>query len=274
MYFFHRPTLEAGDRRGKGWGADIFTEGFRAFWAAYPERLRSRKLRAKRKAWAEWKAVNPDARLERLILEKVTQYAEHWRTFGEGNGRYLLTPANWLREQRWEDEFPRQRNEHEEDELERADIDGGCSQDGPYRCSQDGPYRVPTGDTLTSTRNPHRGNLQTMVLATANSVGLTSLSEVEAVGEGLSPQVVPSPNPEFPGQAPRSPSSAPAPSTPAKCLACPEQPTPGKAFCASCATFIFVTCRDCGKRDSEVGEIRCAECAGHGAEHVEQEHGA
>jgi hypothetical protein len=177
LYFFHRPTLEAGDRRGKGWGENTFTEGFLAFWAAYPERKRSRKPGAKRKAWEAWKALNPDEGLERLILEKVAQYAESWRTIQEGDGRYLLTPENWLREGHWESEYLLPKNEHEADEWERADREGGVPRRDPTGVPKADPTVFPPGTLYPPQGTSTGGNLQKIVSAHADSVGGTSDSE-------------------------------------------------------------------------------------------------
>ena len=67
---------------------------FDAFWAAYPLH------KAKARAYQEFTKISPDTRLLEVILLAI-QRQKKWRHWRSG---YIPTPANWLRERRWEDE--------------------------------------------------------------------------------------------------------------------------------------------------------------------------
>lgn len=83
----NRPTADQGE-------SEETDRGFDAFWAAYPVH------KAKARAYQVYAEISPDTRLLEVILLAI-QRQKKWRHWRSG---YIPTPANWLRERRWEDE--------------------------------------------------------------------------------------------------------------------------------------------------------------------------
>ena len=73
------------------------SDGFAAFWAAYP------RHDAKKDARKAWDKLNPSPELVQQILAALA-----WQVlraaWQEDNGKYVPLPASWLRGARWEDE--------------------------------------------------------------------------------------------------------------------------------------------------------------------------
>ncbi len=80
-------------------GADSLSDGFTAFWSAYPAK-KARAVAAK--AWAKLK---PDQQMQAAIMAGVERdkASEQWMRDG---GRFIPHPATWLNQRRWEDEAP------------------------------------------------------------------------------------------------------------------------------------------------------------------------
>jgi len=77
---------------------DIYGQkSFIEFWNIYPKRV------AKSKAAEMWGRINPSKELGKKINESVVAYAktDQWKS---ENGRYILNPATFLFQKRWEDE--------------------------------------------------------------------------------------------------------------------------------------------------------------------------
>ena len=80
-----------------GGAADKQTDGFDAFWAAYPKRV------AKKPARRAWDKLHANGELLTKILAALEwqKRTEAWQRDG---GRYVPNAATWLNAQRWEDE--------------------------------------------------------------------------------------------------------------------------------------------------------------------------
>jgi hypothetical protein len=74
-------------------------ETFNGFWEAYPRKEN------KAAALREWKKLNPDTKLLMQIMFNVNQRSQTPDWLKE-NGRYVLSPKNYLRDHRWMDETP------------------------------------------------------------------------------------------------------------------------------------------------------------------------
>lgn len=83
---------------------NVYPEAFNEFMKAYPVGARSRYAGSRRAAWTEWRRLDPDPELQAVILRKVREYASEWKRQGS-EGKFLVTPANWLAGARWEDEL-------------------------------------------------------------------------------------------------------------------------------------------------------------------------
>ena len=78
-------------------GAQASDELFEKFWAAYPKKQnRAAALRA-------WAKLCPDSELCRVMVDALLwqRNTDQWR---QDNGRFIPSPASWLRGRRWEDE--------------------------------------------------------------------------------------------------------------------------------------------------------------------------
>ncbi len=71
-------------------------DGFERFWSVYPNKIG--KLSA-RKAWD---ALNPSESVAGEIIEAVKRQ-QCWERWREEDGRFIPSPANWLKEARWKD---------------------------------------------------------------------------------------------------------------------------------------------------------------------------
>ena len=76
---------------------DEDTDGFAAFWAAYPRKV------AKQEALKAWRKLKPNPRLRERIIAAVTEErnSDQWKRDG---GQFIPHPATYLRGARWEDE--------------------------------------------------------------------------------------------------------------------------------------------------------------------------
>lgn len=74
---------------------------FNAFWEIYPRK--SKRADAER----IWNEIDPDGSLTENILTAVGEQTESIQWSQDG-GRYIPNPANWLAQNRWEDQLPRQ----------------------------------------------------------------------------------------------------------------------------------------------------------------------
>ena len=74
---------------------DIF-EAFDAFWVEYPKKA------AKKRALEVWKRLRPSAGVVSAIMLGVTR----WKGCRRWRDGYIMEPARWLKERRWEDDDP------------------------------------------------------------------------------------------------------------------------------------------------------------------------
>lgn len=73
---------------------------FARFWRAYPKRW---KIKDARKIWEE-QGIEKDEALVERILASITEFrkSDQWKKEG---GVFIPLPANFLRDERWEDEL-------------------------------------------------------------------------------------------------------------------------------------------------------------------------
>ena len=78
------------------------TQGFDAFWQAYPRRV---SITRARKAWVK---LNPGSELVGQILDAVEAQKEGGRLAGEI--KFIPHPSTWINDEGWMDETPEQEN--------------------------------------------------------------------------------------------------------------------------------------------------------------------
>jgi hypothetical protein len=77
--------------------AEVVPSGFPEFWEAYPNKAnRQAALRA-------WNKLAPGPDLVKTILEAIARQ-KTWPTWTEKGGQYVPHAANWLKDQRWEEQ--------------------------------------------------------------------------------------------------------------------------------------------------------------------------
>jgi len=76
----------------------ICSNGFEAFWKAYP------KKKAKGKAEVAFKKINPDEQLLSTILDAIAK-AKKSIDWQKEDGQFIQYPATWLNGRQWEDEY-------------------------------------------------------------------------------------------------------------------------------------------------------------------------
>lgn len=87
----------ATHRRAKT--TDYDTDGFAAFWAAYPKKA------GKAAALKAWNKLKPDIVLQTKMGKALAaqKQSQQWL---KNNGQYIPMPSTWLNGKRWEDEAP------------------------------------------------------------------------------------------------------------------------------------------------------------------------
>lgn len=98
----HPPTPQRGNGVCAEEGGHLSTtgkntEGFAAFWEAYP------RQQAKGAARQAWSKLHPDADLQARIMASLTRLKQSHDWTKEG-GRYVPAPAKWLASEGWDDE--------------------------------------------------------------------------------------------------------------------------------------------------------------------------
>lgn len=93
---------EGKGREGKGTGKGTtrdssFDQFFEKFWKRYPNKV------GKPKAMAKLKQINPDGKLDEVIMEGLARHcvSQSWL---KDNGEFIPHPITWLNRQGWEDE--------------------------------------------------------------------------------------------------------------------------------------------------------------------------
>ena len=77
--------------------AEILSDRFDEFWAAYPNKVKKIKARE------AWMKIKPSAALHQKILAAV-EAAKNSRQWKKDNGDFIPHPTSWLNQGRWEDE--------------------------------------------------------------------------------------------------------------------------------------------------------------------------
>jgi len=80
-------------------------EGFDGFWKKYPRKMNRHDAL---KAWTE---LSPDKTLQTQILSAVISSTRLDSQWSRENGRFIPSPARYLRERRWEDQYHNINNE-------------------------------------------------------------------------------------------------------------------------------------------------------------------
>lgn len=82
------------------------SDGFEAFWTAYP------KKKSKGQALSAWKKLKPDSSLQAMILKAIENQkrSPDWQ---KDKGQYIPYPATWLNAMAWEDEMPAEQKRRE-----------------------------------------------------------------------------------------------------------------------------------------------------------------
>jgi hypothetical protein len=73
-----------------------YSKAFDEFWKAYPRKM------GKGLAWASWKKWSLDT-IAAVVMEGLAKWdiCEQWH---KDRGQFILLPATWLNQRRWEDE--------------------------------------------------------------------------------------------------------------------------------------------------------------------------
>ena len=93
------PTLSSNNYNNPPLYPPKGDDPFSTFWEAYPKKVQ------KKKAWALWCKLRPDAALVSVIMDALDKQkrSDRWRRDG---GRYIPDPTTWINGRRWEDELP------------------------------------------------------------------------------------------------------------------------------------------------------------------------
>lgn len=93
---YNPPTGETGEELVVS-KKNEFTDGFDAFWAAYPKHV------GKAAALKAWKKLKPNAELQDIMAKALIEHKKS-KQWHEECGRYIPNPSTWLNQRRWEDE--------------------------------------------------------------------------------------------------------------------------------------------------------------------------
>jgi hypothetical protein len=89
---------------------------FAAFWDLFPKKHnRAAAARA-------WEALNPSVELQGQILQAV-EAQKNWPAWSRENDRFIPSPANWLRDRRWEDHQPESERGNHANQRTKARFD-------------------------------------------------------------------------------------------------------------------------------------------------------